>query len=507
MTHQTATTLTSALSALALSAAAYGQFTFAGGVSHVVGANPAATASGDFNGDLIPDLAVTVDPPGPDVLAIFLGNGDGTFAAPFNVILPASSAPEAVVAGDLDGDLDVDLAVGLKDNDQVIAVINGGLANFTLGATAPTGAEPRGMDIADLTGDGRPDLAVANRLGDSVTVLINNGNATFTSTTIASGPEPRDAAFGDFDGDGDQDIYWTNRSGSGGDRILRNDGNDGANKATFTTLDILPLSVVSYISRKATVTDFDADGRLDLVVMKEVTPGNSRPTILRNTTVGGVMSFIDWTPAIPFPADQTHKGWHAAAFDADGDGRTDVFIGGWVGDHLMLQSAPTHLDESDVGGVLNVFNDNPVAVSGHAPLAGSDTYTINGLTPGAFVSVVLTGSDDYLLEVLSAADSVLASVDRGGLGVEEAIQYDPATMPSTIKLRVTVQECAGTFDLDGDCQTSTSDLLLLLAAWGPNPGHAADFDGDGEVGTSDLLEILANWGPSSYALEVLARDG
>ncbi len=50
-------------------------------------------------------------------------------------------------------------------------------------------------------------------------------------------------------------------------------------------------------------------------------------------------------------------------------------------------------------------------------------------------------------------------------------------------------------DLDGDGNVGTSDLLELLAAWGPNPGHPADFDGDGDVGTADLLALLANWGP------------
>ncbi len=46
-------------------------------------------------------------------------------------------------------------------------------------------------------------------------------------------------------------------------------------------------------------------------------------------------------------------------------------------------------------------------------------------------------------------------------------------------------------------------LLLLLAgavvnvgvAWGPCKGCPADFDGNGSVGVSDLLALLANWGP------------
>jgi hypothetical protein len=49
--------------------------------------------------------------------------------------------------------------------------------------------------------------------------------------------------------------------------------------------------------------------------------------------------------------------------------------------------------------------------------------------------------------------------------------------------------------VDGDGDVGIGDLLLLLGAWGPNPGHAADFDGDGEVGITDFLDLLAGWGP------------
>ena len=51
------------------------------------------------------------------------------------------------------------------------------------------------------------------------------------------------------------------------------------------------------------------------------------------------------------------------------------------------------------------------------------------------------------------------------------------------------------WDIDGSGTVGASDLLALLAAWGPNPGDPADFDGNGIVGASDLLELLANWGP------------
>jgi hypothetical protein len=52
--------------------------------------------------------------------------------------------------------------------------------------------------------------------------------------------------------------------------------------------------------------------------------------------------------------------------------------------------------------------------------------------------------------------------------------------------------CPG--DVQGDNAVDIVDFLLLLAAWGPAPGHLADLDGDGIVGILDFLALLAGWG-------------
>ena len=52
-------------------------------------------------------------------------------------------------------------------------------------------------------------------------------------------------------------------------------------------------------------------------------------------------------------------------------------------------------------------------------------------------------------------------------------------------------------DLDGDGTVGASDLLIMLANWGPCgdcKDCLADLNGDCVVGASDLLILLANWG-------------
>ena len=51
-------------------------------------------------------------------------------------------------------------------------------------------------------------------------------------------------------------------------------------------------------------------------------------------------------------------------------------------------------------------------------------------------------------------------------------------------------------DINGDGEVNVSDLLMLLASWGPCPVPCPpDINFDGVVNVSDLLELLAAWGP------------
>jgi hypothetical protein len=425
------------------------------------------------------------------------------------------------VSFDPDMDLDFDLYVGnYPGPSQDTMYFNNNATGFFTAMTTThvpvDGDYTVDVATADMNGDGKVDLLVSNGFSDPNYIYYNNnldagsanGDFNYTNSTQQLGFASSENAMeaGDFDNDNDMDLYWTNATG-GADRVMVNTGNVAGNKAGFLSLASLPPSVM-VTSRKATVADLNDDGRVDVFVMKAA-GASSRPTVLRNTSIDGAISFVDWTPALAFPNGSTHQGWHAAVFDADNDEDQDIFIGGWANDHLIANEPGTEWNESTLtGGLIPVvFNKVPAAVVGSVGEGTSDTYELDLLAgSNGFLSVVLDGADDYQLEILDSDGGVLATIDRGGLGVEEATQYNWVAAPSILRIRVTGLDCANQYNVSGNCGVDVGDFFDLIAAWGPNPGHPADNDGNDVVDTIDFFNLLANWGDSDYILHVLSRN-
>jgi hypothetical protein len=151
-------------------------------------------AVGDVNGDGKLDLVVN-SIGGEDStisqFAVLLGNGKGAFSAPiFNS--PQGGEDGDVVLGDFNNDGRLDVAVGgeaaLPDG---LAVFNGnGDGTFGAPSLSPqrfsTGGEnPFGVAAADLNGDGHVDLIAANATG-TVGVLLNTSAPVIDAPTTAT---------------------------------------------------------------------------------------------------------------------------------------------------------------------------------------------------------------------------------------------------------------------------------------------------------------------------------
>ena len=163
---------------------------------------------GDFNGDGIPDLAVTdssgfiYSPGGPVPLSaavkILLGKGDGTFTTSSTPNLGVIISP--VVVGDFNGDGIPDLAVhscgelgecGNGEPDSVIVLLGNGDGTFTTQFTTFTSnlhSPTQCIAAGDFNGDGSPDLVLGTATGYLVataTVLLNQITTESATATLS----------------------------------------------------------------------------------------------------------------------------------------------------------------------------------------------------------------------------------------------------------------------------------------------------------------------------------
>ena len=175
------------------------------------GEEPRQVAVGDFSGNGKLDVAVTLA--GTDSVAIFMGNGDGTFQPALTYGLPAGSVPGAIVAGDFAGNGRVDLAIADTGSDQVTVLVNNGDGTFQVMPPVAVGRGPVAITDGDFENDGRNDLAVADSLSGDVTILSNRGGGNFVPLPpppigLPAGAIPLSIVAGDF-GTGNVDLAVT----------------------------------------------------------------------------------------------------------------------------------------------------------------------------------------------------------------------------------------------------------------------------------------------------------
>jgi hypothetical protein len=141
--------------------------------SYPLGGNATRIISADFNHDQILDLAVGVYNIFPNNhMAVFLGQGDGTFTESSNI--PAAD-PQGLAAADYDGDGNIDLACTSYFVPNITVALGDGTGSFAPARKTRLPGHPYPYDLitTDFNGDGRPDLATSNFQSRYATVLLN----------------------------------------------------------------------------------------------------------------------------------------------------------------------------------------------------------------------------------------------------------------------------------------------------------------------------------------------
>src|SRR5215213_1747590 len=146
----------------------------------------------DFNGDSIEDLVVAV-PHNGSRTAILIGNGDGTFREPLVLTDPGLHLPQQQAVADYNGDGFQDLALSLGDGSEGLMQIRNGNGDGTFQAPVQYLVPPDTSSLggiatlaANLNGDTKPDIALnIGGASPSFAVLLNSTGAAPPPTPAA----------------------------------------------------------------------------------------------------------------------------------------------------------------------------------------------------------------------------------------------------------------------------------------------------------------------------------
>jgi hypothetical protein len=210
--------------------------------AHPESNDPLGLAVADLNGDGKLDIVVadfnSLGTPFGGGVSVLLGNGDGTFQAA--VLYNTGENPTAVAIGDFNGDAIPDLAVTDNKSGTVSILLGKGDGTFNLAGQFAAGGNPYGIALSDVNRDGNYDIIVTNYCElngwqpvcvsdvfplDTVSVLLGNGDGSFqTATAYSAEIGPFLIAVADLNGDGWPDVTVT---ANGGVDVLLNKG-DGS---------------------------------------------------------------------------------------------------------------------------------------------------------------------------------------------------------------------------------------------------------------------------------------
>ena len=280
-------------------------------------------AAGDIDGDLDVDLVAAVS----QDYVILENDGTGNFSNKFTIDTNNASfnASQPILA-DMDGDQDLDLVIDLLIEKRIAIRLNNGDGTFAnpIGFERPTFIA--GYNLADLDGDLDVDIVVVGRNAifssapGFVEVFLNNRDATFElgETNFAPGLA-RTPILKDFDNDGTLDILSNGNFGSSIVFSFYTGIGDG------TFMDEVRSTTTSTVTVPNT-GDMNGDGNLDII-------GADFQL--------GVFAFFGlgdgtFAPPVPIFLDISDTGYRpeAAIFDMDNDSDLDIVMMDGSGDKI-----------------------------------------------------------------------------------------------------------------------------------------------------------------------------
>jgi len=463
----------------------------------------ARMVAGDFNGDGNQDVVVL--PSGGNFVRVFLGRGDGTFAAPVSLLHGLPTAGDMVV-GDFNGDDKADIALASATSVAVMLGKSGGTFQSPIvtktGLSSPTSLV---LAVGDVNRDLHLDIAANDTYGGNQ-ILLGTGTGHFNLKPIISfnpppEPFPTGIAIADFTGDSKPDIAVSFGADYpiwylGQACILPGYG-DGTFNQNAVTCSRTPYTFGEMLAG-------NLNGKQDLVF-------SSDPMMVQFNNGSGAMT----------PGSYAVGGGPMALGDFNGDGRQDLAAGAVGGVQVVVNSAAgvlrAPLAINDVGGPWTeskIMNSTDFNGDGYADLSVLGFFDEHGyLEPR--VDVLLGAAKNLFTRSATFCCGFYAfGFDSSGPPAIGDFNHDGfldvaiGATGSTFDDNGDIQPYAQVFFGDGKGHFPTAGPALDL---GSNFFAAGDFNGDGKADLASLdsstFEILIGKGDGTFASPVTYSVG
>ena len=385
--------------------------------------------------------------------------------------------------------------------------------DFDFGILQQSGA----ISTGDLDGDGKLDLAVVSGFDTEFYIFQNTsvpGTLSFnTPFVMGVGGSANYVAIADLDNDNKLDLAW-NGYGTNTVLVSKNISTPGPLSAASFSAAVTFTSPLGYVHGKVAVADINSDSKPDIVVA-----GSTDLAIFQNQSASGILNANSFMTGTPFAGNSSYSYFIGPVIsDFDADGKLDVVLGETTGAPPL--NIDIYRNACFPAPVINTVTPSPATTGAVVTITGNLMQT-GSVSPQVTVrdGILLTASNTPSTSTATATVPVGAKSDLLNITVHGLTAFSqplPIVFPTNRTINAASFPASINFPLAGSMENT-----LITADWDddgrPDVGLIDSYSSGkifqntqataGQPITSSSLTQLSTLFSSGYCMAALDIDG